>query len=441
MNLLRDGIKFSDLLTSLLPDSGGTSNALTGIGVELLINYTKDLGQKFVTLARIDLSGGKSNSSHSSNRSTNSSSSSSGASVVPNAPAVDGDKAASDDSEAENNSTATTTTTTASSTSATHAIMDMPLFARSPMNEETEELLLNLLLGEAQGSIRNNRIPMHDLILSGTDIRPYLDAKQRFRLGVGLAKLGLFDLSLKHVWLAASPWEAPIYRLRAKLVFSPVHDSVRSLAAAVDNFEKQAEMILLNKITKSPMMVPVCNSLNEVALALQSLPLLHLAGFAAPRFTTAIGHSPAALPLLLGEVFEIVCPSEKVVPRTLQEAWTKSSYSNTHTVKRESRGEDSTEATPLQPESALPDTKTDRDRDRDTGIEVSGTGTAKETSATQRAYTIGIVSGSFDGIPGKVVIGLLEGMTRRGRARFDLIAMCFPNTPRHPSVHRMLSGA
>ena len=140
-----------------------------------------------------------------------------------------------------------------------------------------------------------------------------MDAKQRFRLGVGLAKLGLFDLSLKHVWLAATPWEAPLYKLRAKLVFSPVHESMRSLAAAVDNFERQAELILMNPTPmQSSLMRPICNSLNEAALALQSLPLLHLAGFAAPRYTADLGHSPAALPILLGEVFQIVCPLQPV---------------------------------------------------------------------------------------------------------------------------------
>ena len=160
-------------------------------------------------------------------------------------------------------------------------------FVKSSSTEKSEEILLSLLLNEAQGGVKT-MIPLYDMYLTTSDIRE-LDAKQRFRLGVGLAKLGLFDMSLKHVWLAATPWEAPLYRLRAKLVFSPVHDSVRSLAAAVDNFERQGEMILLNSIPKSSMMKPICNSLNEAALALQSLPLLHLAGFAAPRSDSVLG--------------------------------------------------------------------------------------------------------------------------------------------------------
>jgi hypothetical protein len=68
---------------------------------------------------------------------------------------------------------------------------------------------------------------------------------------------------------------------------------MRSLAAAVDNFERQAEIILLNPSSSNKsVMKPVCNSLNEAALVLQSLPLLHLAGFASPRFATIIGRFP-----------------------------------------------------------------------------------------------------------------------------------------------------
>ena len=40
-----------------------------------------------------------------------------------------------------------------------------------------------------------------------------------------------------------------------------------------------------------------------------------MAGFAAPRYTADLGHSPAALPILLGEVFQIVCPLQKVFLR------------------------------------------------------------------------------------------------------------------------------
>eukprot|EP01042_Synura_sphagnicola_P004974 gene4974-6337_t len=50
---------------------------------------------------------------------------------------------------------------------------------------------------------------------------PDIDASFRFKLGVGLAKLGMFDLSLRHVSKSVTPWEAPLYRLRAKLIFPP----------------------------------------------------------------------------------------------------------------------------------------------------------------------------------------------------------------------------
>ena len=71
------------------------------------------------------------------------------------------------------------------------------------------------------------------------------DDQLRFRLGVGLAKLGLFELSMKQVWRAAdsasasSLWgslqphsRSPLYRVRALMIFPPVHTSVRALAAA-----------------------------------------------------------------------------------------------------------------------------------------------------------------------------------------------------------------
>eukprot|EP01038_Epipyxis_sp_PR26KG_P012408 gene12408-16641_t len=185
---------------------------------------------------------------------------------------------------------------------------------RTSSSSLSEDLLLEILLNEANGAIRATA-KLSDLSLSFSEIR-IMDAKLRFRLGVGLAKLGLFDLSLRHVWLAATPWEAPLYKLRAKLVFSPVHSSLRALSSAVNNFERQAESILLNDVPRSPLMIPVCNSLNEAALALQSLPLLHLAGVSAPRQSFILGHSPIALPALLSEVFQLICPS-KPIPQNL----------------------------------------------------------------------------------------------------------------------------
>lgn len=172
----------------------------------------------------------------------------------------------------------------------------------------SDDYLLEMLLSEAQGITRLH-FKLSDLVLLHLD-KISLDGRQRFQLGVGLAKLGLFDLSLRHVSLSASPWEAPLYRFRAKLMFSPVHYSIRSLAQAVDVFVRQAESILLlsDSSIKSDLMSNICNSPNEVALALQSLPLLHLAAFAAPRDKLLLGHMPVGLPALLSEVYMTMCP-------------------------------------------------------------------------------------------------------------------------------------
>ena len=67
-----------------------------------------------------------------------------------------------------------------------------PLIARSPSTSESEEMLLDLLLGEAQGNLRLNT-KIADLTLSATEIRP-LDARQRFRLGMGVLSAELFLL-------------------------------------------------------------------------------------------------------------------------------------------------------------------------------------------------------------------------------------------------------
>jgi hypothetical protein len=153
--------------------------------------------------------------------------------------------------------------------------------AKAPIDESTEEFILSFLLSETQGGVRTN-IRLVDLSLSLSELLIF-DEKFRFRLGVGLAKLGLHELSVKQVGLAAYEWDSPLYRLRAKLVFPPVHSSIGTLAAAVNNFERQMESILLHPIPQTSSMSMVCNSLSEAALALQALPLLHLIGFSAPR--------------------------------------------------------------------------------------------------------------------------------------------------------------
>jgi len=67
------------------------------------------------------------------------------------------------------------------------------------------------------------------------------------------------------------------------LVLAPVHTSMHALAAAIEQFESQAEAVLLDDLVpRAPMMHHSCESPEEVSLVLQALPLLHLVGFSAP---------------------------------------------------------------------------------------------------------------------------------------------------------------
>jgi hypothetical protein len=155
---------------------------------------------------------------------------------------------------------------------------------------------------------------------------------------------------------------------------------MRALAQSVNNFLQNGEDILLRKHTStSPLMKSLCNSFNDAALALQALPLLHLAGYSSPRDKLSIGQSPIALPALLSEIFTTMCAANQ---HTL---------SSTHTVQ----------ATPTRGDLKL--------------------------LWENRNITIGVVSGSFDGFAGRLFLGLLQSLTSRVGVRF--IAICFP-TPR-----------
>ena len=256
---------------------------------------------------------------------------------------------------------------------------------REPLTESTEDVFLNFLYNEAQGTAQL-RPPMVDLIISCTNISA-LDGALRFRLGVGLAKLGLFDLSLQHVSISATPWENPLYRLRARLSFPPIHSSVRALAQAVDSFEQQGEMLLLFRTPASPstLMASICNSLNDAALALQALPLLHLAGYSSPRHKLVIGHSPVALPVLLGEVLQTICPPSVV------------------------EIED-----PLSPEP--------------TQLE----------NGEKKVLRIAFLSGTFDGQPGHTVAGIMESLSKHDRKGVTFTAISFP-TPRDATTDHIRS--
>ena len=89
--------------------------------------------------------------------------------------------------------------------------------SRSSSSAGSEEQLMNLFLTEVQGGVHLNN-KRSDVLLCTHEFRP-IDAEMRFGLGVGLAKLGLYDLSLRHVSMSATPWESPLFRLRAMLVW------------------------------------------------------------------------------------------------------------------------------------------------------------------------------------------------------------------------------
>ena len=372
------------------------------LGVELMLNYTRLLGQRFESVVGVGVGLGAATNSDASSSSSSSSSSSHKGHPPPE---------------------------------------------RSPSTEASEEQLLDLLLSEAQGGIRLTS-KLADLSLSVSDLRP-LDSRQRFRLGVGLAKLGLFDLSLRHVTLSATPWEAPLYLLRARLVFPPVHASVRALALAVERFESQGEAILLHRTPRSPLMGPVCNSPNEAALALQALPLLHLAGFSAPRVTPdTLGHSPVALPVLLSEVFSSMCPPQPVPPgvypseaaaeqaeadSALQRPAQGSPPSHQQSEEGRSSSSSSSSSISISISGEEEDSEEDEEDEDEYGPRSEGEGYLPRQP--RGLLRVGIVSGSFDHLPGRIVVGLLESMSPDFRRRLLLLAMCFP-TPRDAMTDR-----
>lgn len=288
--------------------------------------------------------------------------------------------------------------------------------------EEMEEFLLSFLLSETQGGIRTSTkvfdMPLSFMnfslfytksdsndhyFLSSEDDSYVLKEKIRFRLGIGLAKLGLYELSVKHVTQAAKPWRSPLYRLRAKLMFNSIHSSVGSLAIAINQFEKSIESILLSpslasshSLTSNALsseMWQVCNSPNEAALAFQSLPLLHLLGYSSPRVGHSLGHSPVPLPVLLGEVYLKMCPLI-------------SSFNRTYYSKNDHFLPSSSPDGGIIPAPAL-------------------------KSRNSPKIRLGVVSGTFDGLTGRLMIGLFAGLSEHQQIRnkFEIVALCFP-TPR-----------
>jgi hypothetical protein len=237
----------------------------------------------------------------------------------------------------------------------------MPL-RRYPSTVESERTLLSLLLSEAQGGIRTT-IKLSDVQLAASELRPF-DAKQRFRLGVSLAKLGLFDLAQRHVTLASTPWDPAHHRLRAILSFPHVHKSLRSLAQSVSFYEQQTELFILQSSRRSMSTYQnLCDSLDETSLVLDVLPLLHLVGYSAPR-NDLVNSAPVALSVLLSEFYSCMCPT---------------SYH--------------------QNSDDMPLPYVDNDKKR------SPLDQMILLKLPNRKLRVGIVSGSFDGVSGRITVG------------------------------------
>lgn len=307
---------------------------------------------------------------------------------------------------------------------------------KRPLDHNTEDFILSFLLSETQGGVRTTT-KLVDLTLPLTNMSSGFDEHFRFRLGLGLAKLGLHDLSVKQVGLAAVQRDTPLFRLRAKLVFPPVHSSIGTLAAAVNHFERQMESILLHEIPQNAAMTQVCNSLSEAAWALQALPLLHLIGFSAPRVGNALGHLPIPLPILLGEVYLHMCPdivdnSFDITPQHYL------GYLQRHPPALSTSSALSRDIALLDVDSgsSLDGTVDNAARGNAKKDPTGGSNTNSNKNMVKRKLHIGIVAGSFDSLPGRIMIGLLDTFPDKLRKIVEFTAMCFP-TPRSAVTDRV----
>ena len=183
-----------------------------------------------------------------------------------------------------------------------------PLFylRKNPPTRDTTDILQTFLLSEAQGGVRVQP-RLSDLILATTDVSKSMSAAQHFELGISLSKLGLYDLSQHHVMLSASPWDPMYHKLRYTLSLPHVFESMRSLARSIDNFEQQIEQYILRGSLRTAAVKGICNSFSDSGMVLGVLPLLHLAGYSAPRFELLMGQSPVAMPVLLSEFYSAMC--------------------------------------------------------------------------------------------------------------------------------------
>jgi hypothetical protein len=294
--------------------------------------------------------------------------------------------------------------------------------SKQPTLQEFQEFLLSFLLSEATGGIRT-AVKIFDFPLTfvnytklltssdGEAVNPKIlfNEKLHFRLGIGLAKLGLYELSVKHMGsVITTQKQSLLYKLRAKLILNSIHSSIGSLAIAINLFERNIESILLSSSyayeSNNHEMNMVCNSPNEAAIAFQALPLLHLLGYSSPRIGNSLGHSPIPLPMLLGEVYLKMCP--------LLSDFNETYYSKDLLPFSSDIIPENFQNQKANQKKRIPKTK----------------------------IRLGVVAGTFDGLTGRLMIGLFAGLSEHTQIRnqFEIIALCFP-TPRSIVTDRVTS--
>jgi hypothetical protein len=253
-----------------------------------------------------------------------------------------------------------------------------PVVIRSAPNSKTEETILEYLMNEAQGGVRVQP-KLSDLLLASTDLTKIFTASLHFKLGVRLSKLCLYDLSQRHISIAATPWEPIHYTLRYSLSLPPIYPSIRSLAQFVDNFENKIEKYLLFPHTMRSFVVSVvCESFDQTSFVLGVLPLLHLTGYNAPRQEALMGYSPIPMPVLLSEFYSTMCSTSSpaspfyILPPQTQLTLGATMGRNALVM------DDETKRVPVMLEH--------------------------RTKPAQK-LRIGILSGSFDSLSGRIVIG------------------------------------
>ncbi len=196
----------------------------------------------------------------------------------------------------------------------------------------------------------------------------------RFLMGISLAKIGSMEFSSKLLGQSALPWDNKWFRVRSNLALRPVYMSVGALVRAVNYLELNIEGLLL----ENDVVHQSCSSMLEIAISLQSLPLVLQSGLSAPREGSIIGHSPVAFTTLFSEVYLKMCQVDRQFEDKVT-SWNGSG--NLH---------------------------------------------------------IGIVGGSFDGMQGRLIIGLLESIPESLRHKLELVAVCFP-TPKSAITDKLTS--